>query len=251
MVHLVEPRRSSRSGGTSRRAERAALASAASRSASFPNARLFLGRTAEQRRFLDRARGVRLRLGRSRGGILVGLGRERFLQFQHQGFSDLEIGAALVFAIEQMPRGVREVAALQQVVVEPIGLGVVARTRKLLFCLTRQRVAGIRCASAKDASPGLPASHGRRTSPPGTRRRQAAARNPQRVWRDSDAARRFAVHRGALGDERRRSLLLALVLPGVVRALMLLAYLVEGQVPEFGVEHVLRRGRVPAAIVEC
>ena len=54
-----------------------------------------------------------------------------------------------------------------------------------------------------------------------------------------------------LGDERRRSLLLALVLPGVVRALMLLAYLVEGQVPEFGVEHVLRRGRVPAAIVEC
>ena len=123
VVHLTEPRNARSAGGSSGCGGFRLLA----------HARLLFGRTAEQGRFIESAGGVGLRLGRRYGGFGVGRRLERARKRVHQRLGDLQVGAALVLAVHEMPWGEREVAALQQVVVQAVRLLVVADGGQLVL----------------------------------------------------------------------------------------------------------------------
>ena len=88
--------------------------------------KLLLGGTALQRHLLSRtgAIGLRLRGRRKGGGVLLRV--KRLVERVDQRLGDLEVGATLVLAVDQVPRRVREVAALEQIVVQAVRLLVFA-----------------------------------------------------------------------------------------------------------------------------
>ena len=88
--------------------------------------KLLLGGTAFQRNLLGRtgAVGLRLRGRRKGGGVLLLV--KRLVERVDQRLGDLKVGATLVLAVDQVPRRVRKVAALQQVVVQAVRLLVFA-----------------------------------------------------------------------------------------------------------------------------
>ena len=97
------------------------------------HAGLFLFGAPEQRGFLEGARGVGLRLRGRRGGFGVGGRLQRARERRHERLGDLQVRAALVLPVHEVPRGEREVAALQEVVVEPVRLLVVADGGELVL----------------------------------------------------------------------------------------------------------------------
>ncbi len=108
------------------------------------HAGLFLFGAPEQRGFLEGAGGVGLGLRGRRGGFGVGGRLQRARERRHERLGDLQVRAALVLPVHEVPRGEREVAALQEVVVEPVRLLVIAMVASL-SSLTRHRVAGSSC----------------------------------------------------------------------------------------------------------
>ena len=78
------------------------------------------------------ARGIGRRLGLGGLGCGIGTARKRMLDGVDQGLRDLQVGSALVLAVDQDPRRKCEVCVLEQAVVEVICLVVVLDCLELL-----------------------------------------------------------------------------------------------------------------------
>ena len=128
MIDLIKAGNAVARCGSGSLAGRARPARPPARRRACGHGKLLLGGTALQRHLLTAAPaavGLRLRGRRKGGGILLRV--KRLAQARRTSVSViLRFGAALVLAVDQVPRRVREVAALEQVVVQAVRLLVFA-----------------------------------------------------------------------------------------------------------------------------